>query len=123
MPWLIQENSISDWAARTIRVNRRGVIHNLPTIHQVIGRNTKKLESKVNCISAKAFKCAIKKRRIKENTIFLGLIQKVQGPTEQVEDVTKKYKGNSDPMAVHVWREDMPECIKAVLKKYADIFP
>ena len=122
MPWLIQENPNIDWAARTVRVTRRGVIHNLPTICQAIGGATDELEAKVNCISAKAFKWAIRKRKIKEDTVFLGLIHKVQEPTEQV-DVAKQYKGKSDLGAVHVWREDMPECIKAVLKEYSDIFP
>ena len=46
----------------------------------------------------------------------------MQEPTEQVE-VVKKYKGQSDLGAVHVWREDMLECIKVVLKEYDDIFP
>ena len=63
-----------------------------------------------------------KKRRIKEDTVVLGLIQKVQEPTKQI-GVAKEYKGKSDLGAVHVWREDMPECIKPVLKEYGDIFP
>ena len=49
-------------------------------------------------------------------------LRRCRGPTEQV-DVAKQYKGKSDLGAVHVWREDMPECIKAVLKEYSDIFP
>ena len=85
MPWLIQENPNIDWAARTVRVTRRGVIHSLPTIRPTFGGETDELEAKVNCISAKAFKRAIRKRRIKEDTVFLGLIQKVQEPTEQVD--------------------------------------
>ena len=105
-----------------MRVNKRGELHNLPTILQAIGGTTDELESKVNCISAKAFKQAIRKRKIKEDTFFLGLIQKVQELTEIV-DVAKKYKGKSDLGAVHVWREDMPKCIKVVLKEYGDIFP
>ena len=103
-------------------MNRHGVIHNFPTIRQAIGGTTDDLESKVNCISAKAFKRAIRKRKIKEDTVFLGLIQKVQEPIQQV-DVAKKYKGKSDLGAFHVWREDMPECIKIVIKEYSDIFP
>ena len=82
-----------------MRVNTRGIIHNLPTIRQAIGGTTDKLESKVNCISVKAFKRPVRKRKIKEHTVFLGLIQKVQKFTEQV-DVAKKYKGKSDLQAV-----------------------
>ena len=119
---MIQENPNIDWAARTVRVTRRGVIHNLPTIRQAIDGAIDELEAKVNCISVTAFKWAIRKKRIKEDTVFLGLIQKVQEPTEQV-DVAKQYKGKSDLGAVHVRREDMPECIKAVLKEYNNIFP
>ena len=77
MPWLIQENPIIDWAAQTVRVKKCGVIHNLPIIRQALGGTTNELESKVNCINVKAFKQAIRKRKIKENTIFLGLVQKV----------------------------------------------
>ena len=62
MPWLIHETPIIDWPARIVRVNRRGVIHNLPIIRQAIGGMTDELEAKVNCISAKAVKWAIKKR-------------------------------------------------------------
>ena len=102
MPWFIQENPIIDWAAQTVRVNRRRLIHNLPTIRQAIGGTTEELESKVNYISAKVFKRAIRKRKIKMDTIFLGLIQKVQKPTERV-DIPKKYKGKADLGAVHVW--------------------
>ena len=68
-----------------MRVTRHRVIHNLPTIHQAIGGATDKLEAKVNCIDAKAFKRAIRKKRIKEDTVFPGLIQKVQKPIEQVD--------------------------------------
>ena len=74
MLWLIQDNPIIGWAARNVRVNRCEVTRNLPTIHQAIGGTIDELESKVNCISAKAFRWAIRKRKIKEHTVFLGLI-------------------------------------------------
>ena len=34
----------------------------------------------------------------------------------------RSIKGSQILVVVHVWREDMPECIKAVLKEYDDIF-
>ena len=37
--------------------------------------------------------------------------------------MAEKYKEKSDLGAVHLWREDLPEEIKAVLKKYDDVFP
>ena len=37
--------------------------------------------------------------------------------------MAKKYKGKSDLGAIHVWGEDVPECIKVVIKEYEDIFP
>ena len=49
---------------------------------------------------------------------FLGFVRMVKE-----EDVAEKYKGKSDLGAVHLWREDLPEEIKAVLKKYDDVFP
>ena len=36
--------------------------------------------------------------------------------------MAEKYKGKSDLGAVHLWREDLPTEIKAVLDKYEDIF-
>ena len=99
------------------------MIHNLTTIRPPIAGKQDELDSKVNCISAKAFRRAIRKRKIKENTIFLGLIRKVQEPIEQVEIEAKKDAGKVDPGTGLVWREGMPECIKAVLKEYDDIFP
>ena len=55
-------------------VNRRGVIPNFSTVYQAIGGSIKDLESTINYISAKAFKHAIRKRRIMKNIILLGLI-------------------------------------------------
>ena len=74
MPWLIQENPNIDWAARAVKITRRGVIHTLPTVRQAVGGANDELDVKVNCISAKAFKRAIRKKKIKEDTVFLGLI-------------------------------------------------
>ena len=39
------------------------------------------------------------------------------------EDVAEKYKGKFDLGAIHLWREDLPEEIKAVLRKYDDVLP
>ena len=60
-----------------------------PSVRLLVEAKTK-LDSKVNYISAKAFKRAIRNRRIEEDAVFLGLIQKGQEPTEQVEDMAKK---------------------------------
>ena len=37
--------------------------------------------------------------------------------------MAEKYKGKSDLGAVHLWREDLPTEIKAVLNDYKDVFP
>ena len=37
--------------------------------------------------------------------------------------MAEKYKGKSDLGAVHLWREDLPAKIKAVLNDYDDVFP
>ena len=39
------------------------------------------------------------------------------------DNVAKKYKGKSDPGAVHLWREDLPIEIKVVLNNNEDAFP
>ena len=49
---------------------------------------------------------------------FLGFVWMVKE-----EDVTEKYKGKSDLGVVNLWREDLPEEIKAILKEYNDVFP
>ena len=49
---------------------------------------------------------------------FLGFVRMVKE-----DNVADKYKGKSDLGAVHLWREDLPEEITPVLKKYDDVFP
>ena len=49
---------------------------------------------------------------------FLGFVRMVKE-----DNVAKKYKGKSDLGVVYLWREDLPKEIKAVLKKYDDVFP
>ena len=49
---------------------------------------------------------------------FLGFVRMVKE-----DNVAEEYKGKSDLCAVHLWREDLPEEIKAVLRKYDDVFP
>ena len=56
------------------------------------------------------------KRKQLDNA-FLGFVQMVKE-----EIVAEKYKGKSDLGAVHVWREDLPSEIKAVLDEYEDVF-
>ena len=48
---------------------------------------------------------------------FLGFVRMVKE-----ENVVEKYKGKSDLGAVHLWREDLPAKIKAVLNDYEDVF-
>ena len=49
---------------------------------------------------------------------FLGFVRMVKE-----DNVAEKHKGKSDLGAVHLWREDLPEEIKAVLRKYDDVIP
>ena len=49
---------------------------------------------------------------------FLGFVRMVKE-----DDVAEKYKGKSDLGAINLWREDLPEEIKVVLRKYYDVFP
>ena len=48
---------------------------------------------------------------------FLGFVQMVK------EDKVAEKRGKSEQGAVHSWGENLPEEIKAVLKKYDDVFP
>ena len=52
------------------------------------------------------------------NNAFLGFVRMVKE-----ENVAEKYKGKSDLGAVHLWREDLPVEIRAVLNDYEDVFP
>ena len=38
------------------------------------------------------------------------------------ENLAEKYKGKSNLGAVHLWREDLPTELKAILKGYEDVF-
>ena len=49
-------------------------------------------------------------------------LSRVVRMVKEADKVADKYKGKSDLGAVHLWREDLPEEIKAVLKKYDDVF-
>ena len=49
-------------------------------------------------------------KRKKLDNDFLGFVQMVKE-----ENVAEKYRGKSDLGVVHLWREDLPTEIKAVL--------
>ena len=65
MPWLIQENPIIDWAAQDCESEQTWSNPQLANHPSGYWRDYKRMESKVNCISAKAFKQAIRKRKLK----------------------------------------------------------
>ena len=70
----------------------------------------------VNQISARQMSRLLKRKQV--NNAFLGFVWMVKE-----ENVAEKYKGKSDLGAVHLWREDLPAEIKAVLHDYEDAFP
>ena len=39
------------------------------------------------------------------------------------ENVAEKYKGKSDLGVVHLWREDLPAKIRAILNDYENVHP
>ena len=57
-------------------------------------------------------------KRKQVNNAFLGFVRMVKEET-----MVEKYKGKSDLGAVHLWREDLPAEIRAVLNDYEDVFP
>ena len=67
-------------------------------------------------ISARQTSQLLKRKQV--DNALLGLVHKVK----EEENAAKKYKGKSDLVAVHLWREDLPEEIKVVLRKYDDVF-
>ena len=69
----------------------------------------------VNQISAKQMSRLLKRKQV--DNAFLGFVRMVKE-----ENVAEKYKGKSDLGAVHLWREDLPAEIKAVLNDYEDVF-
>ena len=71
----------------------------------------------VNQISTKQMSRLLKRKQV--DNAFLGFVQMVK----EEESVAEKYKGKSDLGVVHLWREDLPTEIKAVLKEYDDVFP
>ena len=70
----------------------------------------------VNMISAKQMSQLLKRKQ--GDNAFLGFVRMVKE-----ENVAEKYEGKSDMGVVHLWREDLAEEIKVVLKKYDDAFP
>ena len=52
MPWLIEENPIIDWAAKTVTITWRGMVHSLPTVRQLVSQSKREKiwENTVNYI-------------------------------------------------------------------------
>ena len=95
---------------------RGGKWLNLPVFKVKLGEPT---VIEVNLCSATQVQRWFRKGKIDQ--VFLGVIQKVEESKE--EDVATKYKGKSDLGVSHLWREDLPKEIEAVLKEFEDIFP
>ena len=116
MPWLVQEDPDISWSHRTVTMVRGGKWLNLPVVKVKLGEPT---VTEVNLCSATQVQRCFRKGKIDQ--AFLGVIQKVKELKE--EDVATKYKGKSDLGVSHLWREDLPKEIEAVLKVFNDIFP
>ena len=95
---------------------RGGKWLNLPVVKVKLGEPT---VTEVNLCSATQVQRWFRKGKIDQ--AFLGVIRKVEELKE--EDVATKYKGKSDLGVSHLWREDLPQEIEAVLKEFEDIFP
>ena len=57
-------------------------------------------------------------QRKQVNNAFLGFVRMVKE-----ENVAEKYKGKSDLGEIHLWGEDLPTEIRAVLNDYEGVFP
>ena len=112
MSWLVKENPHINWTRSTVVVQQGQEWISLPLAK--LGEDM--LAHLVNMIIAKQMSRLLKRKQV--DNAFLGFVRMVKE-----EDVVEKYKGKSDLGAVHLWRQDLPEEIKAVLKIYDDVFP
>ena len=109
----MKENPHINWT-RSIEVVQQGQGLDLTIIGEAGRRHTSAYL--VNIVNTKQMSQLLKRKQV--DNAFLGFVRMVKEET-----VAKKYKGKSDLGAFHLWREDLPEEIKAVLKKYDDVFP
>ena len=89
---------------------------NLPVVKVKPGEPT---VTEVNLCSATQVQRWFRKGKIDQ--AFLGVIRKVEESKE--EAVATKDKRKSDIGISHLWQEDLPKEIEAVLKEFEDIFP
>ena len=112
MPWLVKENPHINWTRSTVVVQQGQEWISLPLAKQ--GEDTS--AHLVNMISAKQMSQLFKRKQV--DNAFLGFVRMVKE-----DNVAEKYKRKSDLGAIHLWREDLPEEIKVVLRKYDDVSP
>ena len=82
----MQENPTIDWAIGHVTIEKNGLTYTLPSHHQCLNKpkdrkRKRSTTEEINFISAKAMKKQIQ-RRTSDDTVFLGLIRKVDEGTE-----------------------------------------
>ena len=110
MPWLVKANPHINWTRSTVVVQQGQEWISLPLVS--LGED--QLVHHVNQISAKQMSRWLKQKQVRN--AFLGFVRMVKE-----ENVAERYKGESDLGAVHLWREDLPTKIRAVLNDYEDV--
>ena len=116
----MRENPTIDWATGHVTIEKNGSVYTLPCHYQCLN-NTENRERKrstaegINFISAKALKKQIQ-RGSSDDSVFLGLIQKVDEGTED-----EAIGGDSN--VENLRKSELPSEIWEVLESYSDVFP
>ena len=109
-PWLIEEDPNIQWKAKRVSVLRNQTIVNLPIVR---GGHTESSLDQVNLCSAKELATVL--RRGRSNNVFVAVIREAKEETVE--------SGNVSAEVEKAFHENMPECIKAVLHEFQDVFP
>ena len=107
MPWSVKENTHINWTQLIVVVQQGQDWISLLMVKQ--GDDTS--AHLANMMSG------LLKRKQMDNT-FLGFVRMIK----EEENVAEMYKGKSDIGVIQLWREDLPEEIKEVLREYDDAF-
>ena len=112
MPWLVKESPHINWTRSTVVVQHGQEWFSPPLASLDEDQSVHHINQK----SAKQMSRLLKRKQV--DNAFMGFVRMVKE-----ENVAEKYKRKSVLGAVHMWREDLPPKIKAVLDDYEDVFP
>ena len=111
MPWLSATDPDIKWSKRIVKVMQKGQIIRLPLMYE---KEMGPEMAIANLISAKQAEQMLQES---DQCAFLGIVRPVEDNQAEVA------KEQSDLGVAQHRRENLPDCVRSVLKEYEDVFP